>query len=89
MTTTYKTELKTIEQKVFVSCICDWCGKSLPDHYGRKDDKTREFEFVTGYSYSDDCGGNGWYIEDLCDECVEKLRNLLVESGIKITGIDY
>jgi len=89
MTTIYKKEQKTVEINAFVSCACDWCAKPMPDHYGCGEHKTREFEFTTGYSYPDDWGGTGWCIEDLCDECVQRLKDVLIKSGINIREIDF
>jgi hypothetical protein len=91
MTTIYKQvrEVKEVIKEEFVSRVCDGCGKELPKDYGRKDYSTRDFEFTSGYSYPGPSGNKeGWRIDDLCDECVERLRKLLVENGFHITLVD-
>ena len=78
----YKTEqrlIKTLDKE-----ICDWCGKdtAVPDDY-------------TLYSNVDmhkdyDSYGDHWttwgYKFDLCEECTLKLKDKLIELGIKVKG---
>lgn len=90
MTKTYKKIEKVIEREEFVSCTCDRCGKELGEDYGNRGYDRREFTFTTGSTYEGGYTGDkkGWEIEDLCDECVEVLRELLVQNGFKIREID-
>ena len=30
----------------------------------------------------------GWQVQDLCDNCVDRLRSLLVEQGINVAKVD-
>lgn len=91
MTVVYRkvSNITTVTTSEFVSRDCDWCGCSLPEKYGNEDCRTREFQFTSGYSFPGDASGTGWYISDLCDDCVDKLRDVLVSVGIKLTEIDY
>lgn len=73
-------------------CVCDWCGKEsgedfLPDEIGRSFTSECQFyESIGTYSYD---GSFGWQIEDLCMDCIEKLKKLLEDNGIKISEVDW
>jgi hypothetical protein len=93
MTSIYKEvrEIKEVVREEFVTCICDGCGRDLEKYYGQKGYNTRNFEleYTSGTSYPGPSGNEeGWKIEDLCDECVERLRKLLVDNGFQITLVD-
>lgn len=91
MTTVYKKVEKVIEREEFVSCTCDRCGKELGEDYGNEHPDTREFtlRFEKGYSGYGDTWGNGWEVQDLCDDCVGFLQTLLENNGIKTTRIEW
>lgn len=82
----------TSYREVFSFCTCDWCGTDMEEHYGERGYDTRDMEisFTKGASYEGGYTGNkeGWRINDLCDPCVTKLKDLLVENGIKLEEID-
>ena len=83
----YEQYEKTVTCQKLVRVTCDWCGNEIPQP---RDYEVREFtlEFAKGSSYPD-CGWKeGWQIEDLCDDCVEKLRGLLEEAKITIAGLE-
>lgn len=92
MTTIYKKVQKTYESSEWVSSTCDWCKKDMGEEYGEDYPNTREFElkFTKGVCYQDGSAwGEGWEVEDLCDECAGKLQTLLENNGIKTKKVDY
>jgi hypothetical protein len=88
MTKVYQTVTKTIERKEVVSRACDWCGIDIPFPARYQSD-----EFILKYTSSTNGPyenlGEGWEVEDLCNDCVDKLKELLVSVGIKLGDIDY
>jgi len=83
----YKKEKVEYEKKVVTEVWCDWCGGEVEKE---RQFETREFElqYTRGTAYPS--GGNKcwWQVEDLCDRCVMKLRALLADQGIAITGVE-
>lgn len=88
MSKEYSIVTKTVEEKVIKRVICDWCGSDIEPLYGFE---TREFELRSskGEAYPEDRFGDGWTVEDMCDDCVDKLKSVLVAAGIKIKEYDY
>ena len=84
---TYVKIQRIVEDEKVENVFCDWCGVEMGTHslYDGKYVLTA----ITGSESYPDCGWeNGWQIEDLCDPCVERLRQLLVDNGVKIKKID-
>lgn len=91
MTKHIRKEVKTkeIEVSIMTGITCDWCGKDAWAIVGRYDVREFEFYFKEGSNYGSN-GGNvqGWQIDDLCNECVEKLQALLIDNGLHLTKIE-
>lgn len=66
--------------------FCDWCNANIPEPVGYE---TRDFEleFSKGESYPEDSYREGWKVEDLCDKCIDKLREVIEELGITVREI--
>lgn len=73
-----------------VRIVCDWCEEEIPPNdtpwY-----QQREFElsFTEGIAVSGDMEMGGWHVEHLCDDCIDQLREKLVELGINVTPYYY
>ena len=78
---------RTVQSERIVQVLCDWCGGDVRQSRGYGD---REFtlEFKEGESYPDGGFAEGWQIEDLCDNCVERLRQLLIAQGIRVSTVE-
>ena len=94
----YETRKVERESKVLVLRICDWCGRILETEAKRSEralrrsmsnDQHFEFRFVTNTGTGIYLTGEGWEIEDLCIDCIDKLHDLFVREGIKITEVSY
>ena len=85
----YHTEMETYEKKVLDRVICDWCGEEFKNRRGAYSTRDFDFSFTEGHNYGND-GGNeeGWAVEDMCDDCVEKLCELLIDNGINVSNVD-
>lgn len=88
MTTEYEEYQELVTKQKRIRTICDRCGKTIlePDIY-----EVKEFELrvVNGYSYPEVCRGQGWEVEDLCDDCILFLTKLLLDNDFKRTLISY
>lgn len=87
---TYTDEQVTKTVRHVTGTFCDWCGASIP---GERTYDVREFtlSFESGYAYPEGGEKKGWRVEDLCDNCVAKLRTLIEKAGIKTvdTEVDW
>lgn len=82
------TETKTVTRRKWIKTTCDKCNAEINSEVMYE---TRDFElsFTNGTSWPDGSGDKkGWQVEDLCDVCVEWLRNLLIESNVMTIEID-
>ena len=52
-------------------------------------DPETEISFMMVHPCWENTGGTGWGIEDLCEQCGEKLATLLRNAGIKLGEIDF
>lgn len=77
----------TIKKERILERICDKCNKPLPE-LTQFEERYVEIECTKGYSYPDNGASGGWCVEDLCDDCVEWLRNLLESNGVRITNVE-
>ena len=88
MTKVYEKQTKTVKRDVLVSRTCDWCGTRMDERYGHEREPYGEREltirFLQGECFPDGDYMYGWKVEDLCDDCVAKLRTALEELGIKV-----
>ena len=80
----YKSVSEMREYRQLAGITCDWCHAGIKLLKGY-DDADKTLRFAWGRSFPD--GGHlvGWQVEDLCTECIEKLRLLLIDKGINIT----
>ena len=91
-----KYEERAVEEtrEVLVLRTCDWCDlsletetevseKRLTNDIARDQDFTCEFITCSGTGIY--LTGEGWEIDDLCIDCVGRLRSLLESEGIKIS----
>lgn len=88
MTTEYEEYQELVTKYRELRTVCDRCGVVIPepDTYDTLDFDLR---CVKGHSYSNDSGGSGWCVEDLCDDCVEILKTLLKQYSFKLSIIEY
>ena len=87
----YEEYKKTVIKKRLISITCDWCGYKIKD-LPRFEYSEFTLAFSSGESYPDgSIFGNGWQVEDLCSICVDRLKALLKQNGIRIsiTEKDY
>ena len=92
MTKVYQEYEVVHQEKMLLAVTCDWCGKVMDtrcaDCGGDSYPKT-EISFVMVHPCWENTGGEGWDIEDLCEQCGEKLAVLLKDAGIKLGEIDF
>lgn len=92
MTKVYREYEITERRKELVSTTCDWCGCELPEH--PKDCSydsypETEISFYVVHPCWEDTDGEGWEVEDLCEQCGAKLAVLLHDAGIRIGEFNY
>jgi hypothetical protein len=92
MTKVYREYEVAEQRKELMSTVCDWCGCEIPKHpkdcSGGSYPET-EISFMMVHPCWENTGGTGWGIEDLCEQCGEKLATLLRNAGIKLGEIDF
>ncbi len=82
------TETKTVTRCEFIKTTCDKCGEELP-HEGSHDTREFYFGYNKGESYGDDGGyKKGWMVEDLCNSCIEWLKDMLIKNNVTLREID-
>ena len=80
----YKSELRTM--KILDKEMCDWCGIEIvvDDSHTLSND----IKMKRAYSdYGDYWVEWGWECS-FCEDCIEKLKVLLLKSGINIREVD-
>jgi hypothetical protein len=87
----YKEFTRTITDHKLIKVTCDRCGVEIPEsemfdtrHVQIKFTKKMVVSFTTGTSYPGSGYDEGWEVEDLCDECVEWLKGVLVNDGVNL-----
>ena len=89
MASVYETIEKTVTGQKLISCTCDWCHDDMSeDDMGAYDIREFSLEFSSGYSYPEGGFREGWQVEDLCDNCVVKLRAMLEGAGVSVTKLE-
>lgn len=92
MTRTYEEYKEEITKERLISRTCDWCGEEMGSRYGvAKEvygDRDWCLEYASGTAYQDGGHKAGWEVQDMCDGCIIKLRQMLEDAGIKITLVD-
>lgn len=85
-----ETRTETVQREYVIAEFCDWCGVRIPLPKGI-DVRELEISFSAGYSTRDGGMRQGWQVEDLCDDCVAKLRTMLENAGINVkpTEVDW
>lgn len=97
MATVYEDYKKVVTRSRMISKSCDWCRDEMPVHPG--DDEEMDFtsfEDITvdavvterndeAWSSGHDVG---WKVEDLCPACGERLKQLLLNQGVRITEVN-
>jgi hypothetical protein len=94
----YEEFTKTIADHKLIKVTCDRCGVEMPEpsdtyktrHFRIKAIKKTivEFEYTTGTLYPGSGHDEGWAVEDLCDECVEWLKQVLIDGGVKLGEVN-
>lgn len=81
---TYKRWAETVERQSVESVTCDWCGRPVgePPHRFRVRIFTLSFE--SGDVFPEGCSTEGWEVQDLCDDCIVRLRSLLEQNGVRV-----
>lgn len=87
MTKHYEKYQEEVTREKLVKIACDRCGAEIPQESMYR---IREFElhFLTGDSYPDNGYKEGWEVPDLCDSCVEWLKSILTENGVKLSKVE-
>lgn len=78
----------TYEKEIITRVFCDWCRA---ERHTAKGHSEREYclSFTVGVNYGHDGGwSKGWEVEDLCDDCVYKLKALLEENGVTVKPVE-
>ena len=87
----YEMKEVTREQKELVNVTCDWCG-IVSDEPFLGDSLLSSEWFCLSYEESsgegNDYSNSGWDVEDLCHDCIDKLKVLLEENGVTVAEID-
>ena len=85
------------QKKVLDLAACDWCGTVTYEsgrstkqalHHDIVDDEWFDFEYTKGCGEGTHLITSGWKIEDICHDCIPRLRDLLRDAGITLTEID-
>lgn len=89
---------RSVLKNIMVEETCDWCGAAMYKDGGYTDSAlhmsivdNEDFDF----EYRVTCGegthmiGSGWRIDDICHDCIPRLRKLLEDSGIQLEEIDF
>ena len=93
----YDPRVVEVHKKILVEVSCDWCGRHLAsetevsEHMLSSDivnDESFECSFTVALGTGIYMSVGGWEIDELCKECVDKLRDLLVEQGITLTTVN-
>jgi len=78
---------KEYEKEEITNVFCDWCGATMGTH-SLYDGEYILLAVTGSASYPDGGWEKGWKVEDLCDSCTKKLRQLLVDNGLTVTEVD-
>ena len=76
-----------IEKADLLKTTCDRCGTELSQETN-EDIRELAIYFAIGRNFPEGGYKSGWKIEDLCNSCVEWLKNWLIEGGVKLTEFD-
>ena len=92
MTKTYEEIMTTTVKKKLTAITCDWCGGVIPlvvrdcsSYIDTETDISFHETHLCGNEYSF-C--DVWEVEDLCLACGRKLKQLLLDAGIKVSEYD-
>lgn len=101
MARTTETYQEAVARERIVSRTCDWCGQDMPfpkngtlwgtdrSYYGGGwSTRYWELKYTKGENYPETSWANGWEVQDLCDPCIERLRQLLLDAGIRLTEVE-
>ena len=92
MTKTYEEiETKTVKKKL-TAITCDWCGCEIPlvvRECACKINTETNINFHENHPCRNDSFGDVWEVEDLCLACGRKLKQLLLDAGIKVSEYDW
>ena len=77
---------KSIQQTVEVvyKRICDRCDNSIPWNTGAYDLNEFKLSYIVGSDYPEGQFGTKWEVEDLCDDCIDHLKDVLLAEGFKV-----
>jgi len=87
MTRAYKSVSEMRERRQLVEITCYWCSAEVERLRGY-DDAEKTLRFAWGRSFPDGGHLQGWQVEDLCQECIAKLKALLIDNGLNVTEYD-
>jgi len=72
--------------------VCDWCGKESEKSFldgSITNNENFDFTFYIISGEGTHMVGDGWEIDHLCRECIDKLHDLLIEQGIHLSDVDW
>lgn len=70
--------------KQLTEVVCDRCAGPV-EAEGQYDMREFTLEHKIGKSYpSESYVTDGWEVEDLCNNCIQVLRNILIDNGFKL-----
>jgi hypothetical protein len=77
-----------VERERVLKVTCDWCGREI-ERPGSHDYRELVIRALRGESYPEMTDAKGWGVDDLCDECVDKLKDLLAQNGIRLSDQSF
>lgn len=82
---TYEDVIQTYTTQKVIRTTCDKCGVDIesPSSHEIND---FQLTYEEGYSYASDGGYKTIHsVDDLCDDCIEKLFTILRDNGFAVT----
>jgi hypothetical protein len=85
---TYNDYEEVVKKRKLTGIFCDKCGIEMPmDNLYKVNNFTLTRE--AGIMYPEGGGGNKWFIQDLCDDCIDELYSVLISWGVRITEKEW
>lgn len=81
-----------VKEKRATARNCDWCGCELPFEPPSYGETRTELELTFSVAKcwpGNDSYGDGWSVDDLCETCGARLKELLRANGINVKEFDW